>query len=383
MRSLQPRSVETPGRRLTWAATLLLALALGCASPGPPHAPSLNLPKPPNDLTALRSGNHVELHFTAPLRSTDNLPLSALLRVNLCRQLPRQACVPVLSAARDIAPSKPGAPNRVTLSDDLPDALTQGPAQLLAYHVQLLNPAGQSAGASEPAITVAGVAPPTVDDLHAEGSRLGVLLQWTPAPAAAGEVILNREDLSAAATTTSNKRNGPANLTRLAANSSARTLDTTAKPGVPYRYTALRQRTVQLGGRTIELRSAPSTTVPFTLQLVYSPVAPSALTAAGYLTAATSTAPSTFAVDLIWQPVDETGLLAGLTGYNIYRETLDPAGKPTTPRQRLNPTPVQVPSFRDETALPTARYRYSVTAIDTQRNESPAATTTLEPDAHP
>jgi len=370
-------------RRLAWAAALLPALALGCASPGPPHAPSLNLPKPPNDLTARRSGNHVELQFTAPMRSTDNLPLKPLpIRTTLCRQLPGQACVDVPAAAREIAPSKTGAPNLVTFSDDLPPELTHGPAKLLRYRVKLFNSAGQSADSSEPAFTATGDAPPMVDSLRAQGSRLGVLLEWTPAPNA-GDVVLEREDLSVAATPAKRNGNAPANLVRLEANSSGRTLDTTAKPGVPYRYTALRERTVQLGGRAIELHSAPSNSVTFTLQLIYAPVAPTALTAAGYLTAATPTAPAFYAVDLVWQPVDETSLLAGLTGYNIYREALDAEGRPTTPRLRLNTAPAQVPAFRDETANPTERYRYSVTAIDSKGNESPATTAVLEPDAKP
>ena len=48
---------------LALSAALILT---GCASPGPPHAPSLQLPQPVRDLTATRIGNTVELRFTRP-----------------------------------------------------------------------------------------------------------------------------------------------------------------------------------------------------------------------------------------------------------------------------------------------------------------------------
>jgi len=51
--------------------------------------------------------------------------------------------------------------------------------------------------------------------------------------------------------------------------------------------------------------------------------------------------------------------------------------------QRLNQQLPLDAAFRDETANPTERYRYSVTAIDSKGNESPATTAVLEPDAKP
>jgi len=251
MRSSYGSGVARLGRGLNCAAILLITLALGCASPGPPHAPSLFLPKPPNDLTARRVGDHVELRFTAPLRSSDDLPLKAAsVHVGLCRQIAHEkACTTVPAAAQDVAPSKPGAPNAVNMVDVLPAELTHGPARLLGYRVEIFNVGGQSAGKSEPAYTAVGDAPPSVAALRVEGSRLGVLLQWTPAPPTAGAVVVEREDLNAPAQKPSKHSDStPANVVRLAAdasdrsqnNSSDRVLDTTAKPEIPYRYTAMR-----------------------------------------------------------------------------------------------------------------------------------------------
>jgi len=333
---------------------IFITLALGCASPGPPHAPSLNLPKPPSDLNARREGDRVELHFTAPTRTLDNLPLKPKpIRVELCRELQRPTCVAVNGLSRAIEPSRIGEPNVVTLTDTLPTDLTQGSARLLGYRVELFNAAGQSAGKSDAAYTAAGAAPASVEGLKAEGSRLGVVLRWRASDAKDAVVL---------------ERSGGAKTERLAANGADRTLDASALPETAYLYRAMRERSVQLGGRTVVVRSAASAAVPFTLHLVYPPLAPTGLTVAGFV----SPDPAGFAVDLIWQPVDDAGLLAGLAGYNVYREA---GGK----RERLNAVPVQVPAFHDATAAAGVRYQYSVTAVDAKGNESSAATAVLEP----
>src|ERR1700683_1192659 len=68
---------------------LLLVLALiclsGCASIGPPEAPSLELPKPPTDLHAARKGNKVTLTWTIPERTTDRQSVRYLGKTQICR----------------------------------------------------------------------------------------------------------------------------------------------------------------------------------------------------------------------------------------------------------------------------------------------------------
>jgi hypothetical protein len=143
--------------------------------------------------------------------------------------------------------------------------------------------------------------------------------------------------------------------------SAGTTLDTSAEADAPYRYIAVRQRVAQIGGRSLPYRSAESAPAAFILQEIYPPPAPAGLTAAGFVSASGS-----YAVDLVWQPVDDAGLLAGLAGYNVYREAAGAATK-------LNDAPVQVPGFHDVTASATEGYRYRVTAVDKKGNESAAA----------
>src|SRR5664279_2800106 len=46
-------------------------LLTGCAQTGAPLPPSLELPRPPTDLRAIRKGNHVTLNWTEPTLTTD------------------------------------------------------------------------------------------------------------------------------------------------------------------------------------------------------------------------------------------------------------------------------------------------------------------------
>jgi hypothetical protein len=374
-----------PRRIFSSAATAILLAALGCASPGPPRAPSLGLPEPVRDLTASRIGNTVELKFTAPSTSTDKLPLrDPTLTGQLCRQLDHQPCLPIPASLTTIPLPTADTHTPVIWTDTLPPDLTQGPPHLLTYRVEFFSRAHRSAGLSAPAFTAAGAPPAPVDNLHAEGSRLGIVLSWTPTPtpAATGNVVLQREDLAPSpAKTPGQKSKQPPPIQWLGTRSPAqtmppanRTLDTTAPPSTPFRYIAERRLALQLGTHPIELRSTPSSPVTFTLQPIYPPPAPTGVSAVGYF----ANGPAfPFAVDIIWQPTDETGLITPLAGYNLYREPLTTAqsGQPA----RLNPTPIRSPAFHDTTANPATRYRYIVTAVDTKGNESPAATTLLEP----
>jgi len=355
--------------------------ALGCASPGVPRPPSLNLPEPVRDLSAARIGDTVQLQFTVPSRSTDKLPLrGATLTAVFCRAIDHQACIPVPSSRSSIPMSNLEAHDSVfSWTDALPADLTLGGPRVLGYKVALLNTDGRTAGDSVPAFTTTGVAPLAVGGLRAEGSREGIVLRWATAPVGSGEVILRREDLAPAppnaGTHSKSGRNTVGLVDLIAPPSSAdpeNLLDTTALPDTPYRYNAMRRSTVQVGGRSIELRSAPSASVELTLRAIYPPLTPTGLTAAAFGSDA-------FAVDLVWQPVNETGLIAPLAGYRVYRESLDSAGQPTAGRSRLNASPLVGAGVRDSSADPRLRYRYSVTAVDSKGNESAAATVVVEP----
>ena len=280
-----------------WLAAFLVTLLAGCANPGPPRAPSLFIPAPVTDnkIAATRIGNTVLVRFTLPARSTDNLPLRApQLTGSLCRQPETGPCVPVTGKIAVPAKGSDDQPNVVTWRDTLPPDLTAirtGPARAVGYRVEFFNASGISGGNSDPVVAAAGAAPPVVTGLSAEGSRAGIVLRWQPLPASAGEVLIRREDIAAAAKTHADRNHPEPGVVWLTADAASpgRVLDATALPNVAYRYTAQRRVKVQAGGRELEMRSDESAPVNFTLREIYAPSAPTGLTAVGFTIAPTST----------------------------------------------------------------------------------------------
>jgi len=64
--------MKSPQHFLMLGVTCVLSCFLaGCASIGAPVPPSLELPKPPNDLRAVRKGDHVYLFWTVPTQTID------------------------------------------------------------------------------------------------------------------------------------------------------------------------------------------------------------------------------------------------------------------------------------------------------------------------
>jgi hypothetical protein len=381
------------------ALAAISATLSGCANPGPPKAPSLNLPSWARNLTVERTGDTVELRFTAPRLSTDKLPLKArTIRGSFCRQVGRGPCVTVPGSGGEFAVlDSAGRQSVVVWHDALPGELTSGAHTLLEYRVELFNSLNRSAGPSDPAYTVAGAAPGKVEQLHAAGSRRGVVLQWAPDGDAGDEVLLRREGrapLPAKGATQAEA--APRHTSGLSLNNDSsarqevvwmsatpapgdraqdRSLDTSAVAGVPYSYQALRRAMVKIGGRTLELRGALSEPTKITLETVYASAAPTGLVAAPFSNATSPGMAAPFAVDLVWQPVDD----ADIAGYNVYRQRLDEGGVPVGAKEKLTTTLARDPGFHDATAKPNERYRYSVTAVDSHDNESAAVTTVLEP----
>ena len=422
MQPARRRAHALPILRLFPAAALGI---VGCASPGPPRPPSLHLPRPAPDVTATRSGDQVTLRFNLSSLSTDGQPLRATsLSGSLCRQMAgAAACLPVDldQTSLPLLLPKANSPATVTWTDSLPAALLGGSPRLIAYRIELRNSSGHSAGPSDPIYAAAGSAPPPISQLRADPMRLGIALHWTPLPGS-GEVLLDRiapvtgptspeeltgETPSAAAasrpalgkggkhgkaTSLGAKKSraaaGTPGLMELQAapgDSSPRyTIDGTVAEGVPYRYTAFRRQTVQLGGRTLELRSAPSAPVAALWRDIYPPATPLGLTALGYKVPGPDKAAETaedhvFAVDLVWQPVNDPRL----AGYHVYRQTLGGGSTPVGRRELLAAAPVPTPGFHDGTAVASENYRYSVTAVDPRGNESAPAQADVTASATP
>jgi hypothetical protein len=379
------------------AAAALIVCAAGCASPGPPRPPSLDLPEVVKDLAAERVGDVVNLHWTTPAMTTDRLEIKGAMTAQICRiNVPDPA--PQTATACTLVTRLPVQPGPTQAAEALPPVLTTDPPSLLGYRVEILNTHGRSAGPSREAFVASGVAPPPVDQLRATPTRDGAMLEWQPKDPAAVEldrlpvgsngVVVeppqpkttsksfsrstikkpadNSKKPAAAASPKPLQITPPAPVeiklrTPVQPTDPGGTIDHTAQMGESYRYTAQRVRAVSLGSHALELRSPVSQPVTVAMRDIFPPHPPSGLEAVpGGATAADRS------IDLSWSPNTE----ADLAGYIVYRQEIDSKGEAAGTATRLNATPVVGPAYRDQTAIAGHRYAYRVTAVDTAGNES-------------
>jgi hypothetical protein len=398
--SPNPSNLQIHQWLVTGASAILVASAVGCASPGPPRAPSLNLPEVIKNLTVDRVGDEVRLHWDTPSKTTDRIDIKGPVTAEICRvPVPSHASSPCTVVKRLPVQSGP-----TQAADVLPQALTADPPVLLAYRVQLVNANGRSAGPSKEAFAAAGAAPPPVEQLHATAIREGVMLEWqkkdttadveldrrlerpggVPTPPAPTRVAPTKT------TSRSHKSLTPASApqskpqtvsmtptipdeiklqTPKEALDAGGTVDKTTHIGESYIYTAQRVRYVTLDGHTVQLRSVISSPVTFAARDVFPPLVPTGLEAVpGGAT------PADRSIDLSWTPDTEADLL----GYNVYRQKVTSTGEVAGTAARLNSIPVVGPAYRDQTAVPGHRYSYRVTAVDATGNESAPSTSVQE-----
>lgn len=355
------------------ATPLLLAslLLAGCANPGPPRPPSLHLPEPVTDLSVSRVGDTLDLTWTTPIRSTDDLPLKGPLTAEIC-EAPAAAADSICQPALDLAVT-PG-PSHANLPLPLP-TLTGQPG-LLVVRVRIRNSAGHSADLSTPALTAVGPAPPPITELRANTIQGGARLEWTRIPGSA-PILLHRTLLTPPqppSTTAKPPGSHPVatDIDLQAADARATdpggALDRTAQEGNTYRYTAQRLRSVTLDGHTVHLLSSASTAVTVRIHDVFAPAAPTGLASVpGVPGEATPT------IELSWEPSPEPDL----AGYLVDRAQFPQSPTPSPPNPtwaRLTPTPLTVPAFKDTTVTAGQRYLYRVLAVDTNSNQSPPST---------
>ncbi|MGC9293084.1 MAG: hypothetical protein ACP5EP_10250 [Acidobacteriaceae bacterium] len=405
-------------------AALLMAAGIGCGMAAAPQPPSLQLPKPVTDLKAERTGNQVQLTWTMPKETTDNLKLKLPVPVRLCVQTISRECDTVGNI--QAAPGKPA-----TFTSALPPTLAQGPLRTITYQVFAQNAQGRAAGASNDAPALAGMAPPQVLGLTAQVVPQGVLLHWQPVPdLPQGTVFeiqrtwlnppVKQAPASAAARTTPPQKTsspaiapshppkathtqtgtpqkeipGPAQpieqtlLVHLPAGPAApaaiqdpgAALDSSIQWGQAYRYTVARvvQRpaspateTVTTQALSMRIQGQPSQPIVILAKDSFPPATPQRLAAVPVSAAMTGGAP---AVDLSWSANAEPDFAQ----YRVYRRDLTGNTAQNATRQQIAPAPgapanalLVTPAFRDAPVTPGHRYAYSVTAVDTSGNESP------------
>jgi hypothetical protein len=346
------------------AAVLAAALPLtGCGTQAAPQPPSLNLPVLVSDLAANRAGSQVKLTWTMPKRTTDKLLLKGNVAVRVCRKESTGGnCAPA-GVELSFAPGAEGA-----FTETLPAALAAGAPRPLSYFVELRNRNGRSAGLSNAAVVLAGVAPTPVTNLTAEVRKQGVVLRWTPSAEESSALRLHRRLLTPPAAKPHQGLLAPQpepierNLlvdpcAPEARVKVCRALDKEIRFGQTYEYRAQRVARVTVDGKTLELAGELSAPLRVEVQDIFPPAVPADLAAV----ATTGENAADIAIDLSWQPVTDTDL----AGYAVYRREGNAAW------QRISPAgPLVPPAFHDTQVQPGHTYRYAVSAIDQGGHES-------------
>ena len=366
-------------------APALAGLLAGCASVGAPVPPSLELPKPPTDLRAVRKGERVYLFWTLSERTTDRQNLRHPGPIRICRSLAAvmsECDTPVGSVAPGVGimatspESKPAGRDRLEASfvDTLPKDLEQrNLTRMATYAVEALNLHARSAGLSNQVrVPLAPTLPPPAN-IHAEVTADGVVLTWecAPFPQEPSGVHfiyrIDRRSLDTGSDITLAEVECPGRFEdhtiewekwyeyQVAVVTSTH-LDSAGQPCRPGEAMdgngARREGSACVNVTTVEGDDSPPQKV-FTKD-VYAPAVPTGLQAVY-----SGTGPAPF-VDLLWTPDSD----ADLAGYNVYR------GEATGPLVRINPELVKTPAYRDLNVVAGKTYRYSVSAVDVRANES-------------
>ena len=301
------------------------------------------------------------LSWTMPRKTTDHLLIKGPVKVQVCRREGAGVCQPVGEVS--FAPQAAG-----TFQEVLPASLSAGKPRQLDYFVELKSPKGRSAGLSNPASVLAGMAPGAISGLKAEVRADGVALHWDAGQASqAGTVRLHRKLLTppAPGKKPTNSLMQPETEPVLrdlfvdapAAGREAGALDHTARFGESYEYTAQRVERITVGGpdgpKSLELAGEISVSVHVDVADAFPPAVPQGLVAV--------LVPEEKTIDLSWQPDTEEDL----AGYIVYRAESDSDWKRISGAQPLNG-----PAYRDATVEAGHSYRYAVSAIDLTGHES-------------
>ena len=341
----------------------LLALA-GCGTPGAPLPPSLQLPRPVDDLAAQRKGNRVILSWTPPAQTTDRQNIRHEGVTRICRssgRLPVERCTtidaelsPQQVAQLTVKSQKP----KVVFEQPIPE----DPSDFANFAVEVANERGRSAGLSNQVAVPTVRTLPAPDDVRAEVGANGVSIFWSGVTGGAAPKhpgVRYSYEVLRRSTKTPNfvavldiPLNGP----------QYSAVDKSSDWEQSYDYKIAGITHFNYGGKDIEVEGDDS---PLLHVLVHDTFAPAQPTGVQAVFSGVGQKPF---IDLSWAPNTESDL----AGYNIYRR--EGAGAAV----KLNKDLMKSPSFRDTQVQAGHTYTYSVSAVDLRNNESAKSEETSE-----
>ena len=356
-------------KRLTPRSSLaIVALLSGCARIGPPLPPELELPKPVNDLRAVRKGSRVTLSWTIPTRTTAAETVRHMGPTRVCRNaqaaLPMKQCSDIVGVVSPHATKPETGAAKAEYTDTLPsNAAYTGQ---VAYAVEVLNTYGRSAGLSNHVLVPSGPAMPPPTGFHLGLSAAGVQIFWNcppePSPQPADVQfrlrVHRRESGAAAAPTTSSSKTKTSQVVAAEADAfgcQKPVFDRSFQWEKTYLYRADIVTIVPTPGQPeTQIEGDDTPPVELAAHDTFPPATPAGLEAAF------SGPGQSPAIDLSWNPDTE----ADLAGYYVYRR--EEGGPPL----KLNSEPARTSAYRDRAIQSGKKYFYSVSAVDVRGNES-------------
>lgn len=350
---------------------ILLAGALcltGCATPGAPQPPSLNIPKPIRDLTAMRKGNVITLTWTNPTETTDGALLKRTGKVFLRRGFgASESSAQVATSPLGEVPLPPtlkeGTESTGTFRDSLANIQPPASANFAVYAVQAASNSGKTSGNSNQIFVPLVPAPALPKNIHIEVVPDGVKIAFDPAPPPQNLSslkvryeyrIMRRSEGSKQPVVVAEPNVG---------NEAMALIDKAIEWEKKYEYwitpVAVWQQDDKFKG---EVEGEDASAIAIFTKDIFPPAVPSGLQAVF-----SGVSQQSF-IDLTWTPNTEPDL----AGYNVYRRT---EGQPAV---KINPDLVKTPAFRDTAVQPGTTYFYSVSAVDLRGNESARSQETSE-----
>jgi hypothetical protein len=345
-----------------FVAAALLWLT-GCASIGPPLPPSLELPKAPSDLRAVRKGDKVTLTWTIPGRTTDRQRVRFLGETHVCRGLEpslKECALPVgdVPAPADFAETNRSSTKKLTAS--FTDTLDlnfeiQNSLGSATYAVEVSNRDGRGAGLSNQVHVPLAPALPAPKNFGAQVTAAGVVVTWTGAPLSIPLPNPVRRSYRVYRRVEGGQQKILVGEQEAGSGGHQSVTDQSFEWEKSYYYHADTLTVISQAGRPdISIEGDDTSEVKVFAHDVFPPAVPSGLQAVY------SGPGQALFIDLIWAPVTD----ADLDGYNVYRHEEGGAAV------RVNLEPVKVPAFRDLQVVAGKTYLYSVSAVDLRGNES-------------
>ncbi|HEX7959315.1 MAG TPA: fibronectin type III domain-containing protein [Terriglobales bacterium] len=370
--------MKTYAAVMVLGAGVLLGVGVGCGTPGAPMPPSLDLPRPVEDLQASRRGDVVTLSWTLPQETTDQTAVKKIGKTRVCRVINQEhmgGCVPVIEVPPP-AGAKTGQGGAqeekqvITARDTVPPE-AKAPDGFAVYAVEVQNGRGRSAGLSNQVkVPLAPISQPeslSEARVLADAVVLQAKITLSSLDASQERFRLNRQEKGSGQQVTASEIPRPT----VGAPGEAISLelrDESFEWEKAYDYTVTVIATEKLsGGKSAQFESDPTAVVTLTPHDVFAPAKPEGLQAvySGILQGGGNF------IDLTWNANSERDL----AGYNVYRRE---AQVPASAATKMNSNLLITPSFRDQNIQKGTTYIYSVSAVDVRNNESERSGETSE-----